>query len=1283
MDVKFTVNGEECRIMPGCMDPDTSLNTYLRSWLCLTGTKFMCLEGGCGCCIVTIRGVHPVTGEPFTLAVNSCLFLVYSCHGLDITTIEGLGNKDIGYHPIQERLAEHDGTQCGFCSPGMVMNMYSLYEGKFGNVTAEEVEDSFGGNICRCTGYRPILDAFKSFATNPPQNLANLCGDIEDLSLKKCPKSGKVCAGKCGGSVHVKAAENAEWHKVTALSEVLQILSNIGTRKYRLVAGNTATGVYRMDYDIEVFIDVSSVIELHRYTIGTTIDLGGNITITEWMRILLEAADRSAWFTYCRQIRDHLDHIATVPVRNVGTIAGNLMIKHDHREFYSDVFLLLETVGASLTITDALGNEQTMSPQDFLSVDMDKKVITRISMPQLVPNRYQFHSYKITDRVQNAMAYMNAGFLLEMNKGSNLVVSARIVYGGVNPKFVHASAVEKFLKGKDFFNNATIQGVVNIIDSNFVFDDSLPNSSAEFRRRLAIGLFYKTVLSLVPNSKLLPFYKSGATSIERPLSSGQQHYNTVPEKYPLTQPIMKIGALLQCSGEAEYVNDIYLHNALWATFVLATEPLKIISSIDARDAMAVEGVKAFYSAKDIPGVNSFTTPQSTIIPYLQDPEELLCSRKVLFNGQPVGIIVAEEMSQAVYAANLVKVKYVNEKKEEESLSSNLYRYFKEDPSSPEEKILPTLEDVLREDPKLTEHRFQIPIVVHAASQVGVDQQSNSIKGNLFCGPQYHYHMETQQTIAVPVEDGFDIFPSTQWIDFTNMGVAHVLGVSNNDITIRVRRVGGAFGGKTSRSTQISAGAAVACYHTKRPIRMVLPMETNMKAIGKRTPAFSDYDVTFNDQGLIQRLNCDVTHDLGCSVNETMDFLAVLIGTNAYSSKTWTIVLNNVLTDAPSNTWMRAPGAVEIVATAETIMEHISWTLKKDPVEVRLANIDADNPMRKIFTDFLENCEYYKRLDDVEKFNKANRWKKRGIAISLMQYHHENVANYETLVAIYHGDGSVVLNVAAIELGQGLYTKVMQIAAATLGVPLKKIKITPANNVIAANSMTTSGGLATDSIGYAVKKCCETLKERLEPFRVANPTGTWEDIVQAAFNANIELISTFQFKIGIMPRYTIYGCACAEIEIDVLTGNFQLQRVDIVEDTGESISPRIDVGQVEGAFIIGLGYWLHEKLIYNRVNGELLTNRSWNYKPPGPKDIPVDFRVTLLQTNTNPTGVVGSKTCSEPAVSMGVVVVSALRKALESARKDAGASDIFLKLNSGTTVENILELAGTKNEQFTL
>lgn len=233
----------------------------------------MCLEGGCGACIVSLKGVHPITKQHQTWATNSCLQNVYSCHELDVITVEGLGSKKMGMHAIQKRLADFNGTQCGYCSPGMVMNMHSLLESKNGKVTMAEIENSFGGNICRCTGYRPILDAFKSLATDADESLKSLCGDIEDLSLKKiCSKTGLACCGKCDGNsksttdpIKLKFDDDREWHRVTTVKEIGEIFGQIGDKKYMLVAGNTAHGVYRRSPDLKVFIDISAVNELRTF----------------------------------------------------------------------------------------------------------------------------------------------------------------------------------------------------------------------------------------------------------------------------------------------------------------------------------------------------------------------------------------------------------------------------------------------------------------------------------------------------------------------------------------------------------------------------------------------------------------------------------------------------------------------------------------------------------------------------------------------------------------------------------------------------------------------------------------------------------------------------------------------------------------------------------------------------------------------------------------------------------------------------------------------------------
>lgn len=206
---------------------------------------------------------------------------------------------------------------------------------------------------------------------------------------------------------------------------------------------------------------------------------------------------------------------------------------------------------------------------------------------------------------------------------------------------------------------------------------------------------------------------------------------------------------------------------------------------------------------------------------------------------------------------------------------------------------------------------------------------------------------------------------------------------------------------------------------------------------------------------------------------------------------------------------------------------------------------------------------------------------------------------------------------------------------------------------------------------------------MEPIKAQHPTAPWATIIAESYNKQIDLCASYMYRECELRSYDVWGACCAEVEVDILTGNVLLLRVDILEDTGESLSPGIDIGQIEGAFIMGVGYYLTEALVYDPTNGALLTNRSWNYKPPGAKDIPVDFRVKLLQNSANEAGVLRSKTTGEPAVVMSVVVLFAVRNALMSARKDAGLPKEWIELGAPSTPEVVQKLAGNSLGQFLL
>ncbi|XP_055537446.1 uncharacterized protein LOC129725515 isoform X2 [Wyeomyia smithii] len=1257
---------EHFNINPQNVPVDTSLNTFIRDYTQLKGTKFMCREGGCGTCVVSASEAHPITGDITIKSVKSCLLPVYSCHGRDIVTVEGIGSKTDGYHPIQRRLAAFHGSQCGYCSTGMVMSMYSLLEANQDSVTMQEVEESLDGNICRCTGYRPILDAFKSFATDASSSIVTLCRDIEELAVgKDCSK--KACREVCTKfrnsnkheTIHMVDEAGKEWYKVFSVDSIQEIFKTINDKHYMLVGGNTAHGVYRRSNDLKVFIDVSSVKKLHERSIGLDLTIGANVSLSEFIEIMDEAIRGNLRFQYMKKMIEHVRLVANHAIRNFGTIAGNLMIKHQHPEFPSDIFLLLETVGATMLIeTDAL--PITVSPIEFLSVDMNKKIIVSITVPSLDPTKCVFRSFKIMPVAKNSRAYVNAGFLVKFCRTGKVPEQVTIVFGGINPSFVHATQTENFLLGRPLLNNETLQQASEILSTELEPDWVLPDASPAYRKQLAISLLYKCVLSIASENSIdsEAKFKSGGSTLQRPLSSGKQSYDTYPKKWPLTQNITKLEGLAQTSGEAEYINDMpRVWNELHGAFVMATAVHVRIIKIDATKALALEGVVAFYSAKNIPGINNFM-PLELGNP---DVEEVFCSGEVKYHSQPIGLIVAESFELANRATELVEVFYER---------------------IPDKPLYVTVEQVL-------DHQAYDRIQNQGYDRHGSQYKKASaqgpikIQGQLSLGGQYHYTMETQVCFCLPKEDGMDIYSATQYTTSALAAVSQVLKVHQSQLNISVRRLGGAYGAKITRASQIACACAVAAHLTQRPVRIILPMETNMSAIGKRTGIICDYEVDVERDGKINRLTNTFTHDGGFALNAQLAFMTGDVFKHCYRNDRWNVIGNIARTDVPGNTWCRAPGTSDGIAMIENIMEHIAHVTGKDPLAVRTVNLVRGNKMAELMPKFRKDVNFDERRKDINMFNLRNRWRKRGIAIIPVEYPLEYSGTMNALVSVYNIDGSVAVTHGAIEMGQGVNTKVAQVVAHILGVPLAKIAVKPSTTLTSANCGASVSSRATETAAFAVQKCCYILLDRLRPLQQANPQAPWEQIVAQAFTGNIDLTAIYRQKPTDLEAYTVWGLTCAEVEVDILTGNVQVTRVEILEDVGQSMSPGIDIGQVEGSFIMGLGYYLTEVLVYDFSSGALVNNRSWNYKVPGVKDIPIDFRVQFLRNSSNPHGVLRSKTVGEPAFCMTPVLTYALRYALRSARKDAGLPDDWIPMGTGITPEKIFLMAGNSIEQYKL
>ncbi|XP_014254822.1 xanthine dehydrogenase-like [Cimex lectularius] len=1268
-EVELTINGKSYKVSND-VPADTTLNAFIREYAHLKGTKFMCLEGGCGACIVSVHSVHPTTHHPVFYSVNSCLVPIFACHGWAVTTVEGLGSKYTGYHKIQKRLAAANGTQCGYCTPGMVMNMHSLLEVN-PKLTMKDVENSFGGNICRCTGYRPILDAFKSLASDAPGELVQKLADIEDIV---CPKTGQNCSGgscnqKCSSaqstaimppsSLHFELENGSAWYRPLSVKEIMEIFDMIEDKTYRLIAGNTGQGVYRIKEAPEVYIDLNGIPELHGYEVRNDgITLGANISLTEGMDLFYKLAkEQPEKYSYCKTLADHIDLIANVPVRNIGTFAGNISLKHQNEEFPSDLFLFLEMVGATLFIVDRSGVNRTMSLLEYLETDMNKKAIVKINLPVLDHNVYFTLSYKIMPRAQNAHAFVNAGFLMKVDKANGYTVmeTPTILFGGINPHFLHATKTEQYLKGKKLLDDQTLKGALQTLESELKPDHVLPDASPAFRTGLALSLFYKFILTLDP-SKISERNKSGGPLLERPLSSGIQDFETDRNLWPLNKPIPKTEALIQCSGEAEYTNDIpNVHGQVWGQLVLTDRSNAVVSKIDPSQALKMPGVIAFFSAKDIPGKNTFVQPAPNVL----EDERIFVDGRADYAGQAVGVIIANTHTTAINATKKVKITYTDQK----PIIMDMRQI-----------INHNMKDRIKEYAKLTPTTQKSDI-------------KYKIKGHWDLKTQYHYTMETQTCVVVPTEDHLEVYPSSQWPAAAQEAISIALNIPEHIIDMRVRRLGGGYGAKLTRNNHVSVVCALAAHLLHRPVRMVLNLETNVEWAGKRFPVFSDYEVGVNSEGEIQYLNSSIYQDDGHGPNDSSIGATIHHIKNVYDASVWKITGYGVKTDSASNTWCRAPGSTEAISLIETIMEHIANVVEKDPVSVRLANMDKeDNPIPQLIEDIKKASHYDERVKEVEQFNKDNRWKKRGISLVPMNYPFDYWGAFYGMVSIFGMDGTVSISHGAIEMGQGVNTKAAQVAAHILGIELELVNVKPTTTLISPNNSSTGGSIGSEAVCYAVKVCCEILNERLEPIKEKlGPQATWKEIVNQAYLDSINLNHTYMFTArDDVKSYAIYGTVVTEVEIDILTGQYHTRRVDLMEDAGQSLSPEVDIGQVEGAFVMGLGYFTCEEAVYESKTGAILTNRTWNYKPPGAKDIPIDFRVSLRKNAPNPFGVLRSKATGEPPFCLSCSVLFSIRNAVESARKDAGQTDEkWFDIEPPFTGEKIWLGGLTKKDMFKL
>jgi xanthine dehydrogenase large subunit len=716
------------------------------------------------------------------------------------------------------------------------------------------------------------------------------------------------------------------------------------------------------------------------------------------------------------------------------------------------------------------------------------------------------------------------------------------------------------------------------------------------------------------------------------------------------------------SGEAVYIDDrLEFPNQLHVYARLSDRAHARIISVDTSPCYAFEGVRIAITHEDIPGLKDI----GPLLP--GDP--LLAIDIVEFVGQPVIAVAARDLETARKAAMAAIIEY-------EDL----------------EPVLDVVEALRKKHFVLDSHTHQ-----RGDSSGALASAPHRLQGNLHIGGQEHFYLETQVSSVMPTEDGgMIVYCSTQNPTEVQKLVAEVLGVSMSKIVVDMRRMGGGFGGKETQAASPACLCAVIAALTGQPTKMRLPRVEDMLMTGKRHPFYIEYDVGFDDNGRLNGIQLELAGNCGCSPDLSNSIVdrAMFHADNAYYLGDATINGHRCKTNIASNTAYRGFGGPQGMVAIEEVMDTIARHLGKDPLDVRKANYygkternvthyhqTVEHNMLEEMTDELEaSSQYAERRKSIRAYNAHSPVLKKGLALTPVKFGISFTASFlnqaGALIHIYT-DGSIHLNHGGTEMGQGLNIKVAQVVAEVFQVDIDRIQITATNTDKVPNTSPTAASSGADLNGKAAQNAAEILKQRLVEFaarqynisedqvqfrnghvRVGEQILSFESLVQQAWVSQVSLSSTGYYKTpkiyydrsqarGHPFYYFAYGAACVEVVIDTLTGEYKMLRTDILHDVGASLNPAIDIGQVEGGFIQGMGWLTMEELVWN-AKGKLMTNGPASYKIPAVADMPLDLRIKLVENRKNPEDTVfHSKAVGEPPFMLGIAAWCAIKDAVAS------------------------------------
>ncbi len=1199
--IRFLLNDQtvETDAPPGMAALD-----FVRERANLKGTKHACREGDCGACLVLV-GTRNDDGVVRYQELTSCLLPLGAVAGRHLVTVEGLAGVALG--PVQQAIVDEGASQCGFCTPGFVVAMtgYLLTAASY---STEGALIALAGNLCRCTGYASIRRAMQ--------------GLMDDLRSS------------------VESADN-RIEAVVAAGILPAYFADIGTRLAEL--GDDGCGSNPLGPLVAGGSDLY-VQRLHTIEGTAPRLLLREIEARIWIEdgfVNLSATTTAEDLKHSRALREILGHIApfidvicSQPIRNRATIAGNIV----NASPIGDMTIMLLALDTDLVLADGT-NRRTLPLRDFYlgykTLDLaEHEIIEALRFPQ-ARSQGQFNFEKVSKRTYLDIASVNSAAWIELD--DDVIDAAFLSAGGVAPIPMRLRRTEDWLRGR-------------------------PATAATAREAAEMA-----------RAEVSPITDVRGSADYKRLSAGPAHPRPLPRTVrPRGRsgdggfPVKHLDTPAHTRGEARFIADLPEPSGLLhGVAVPSPVPHGNHLVIDAVAARHTDGVVAILTAEDIPGENQ-------IGGIVQD-EELLADGEVHFVGQPVALVVAETLASARRGAEAVIIR-VDE--------------------------LPGIFD-----PREAHAKGQLITASRTLECGDLDAAwsrcNHVVDGRVDSGGQEHVYFETQSALAIPQEnDHIQLFSATQAPTAVQRITARVLGLPMNAVEVDVVRLGGAFGGKEDQATPWAVLAALAARHTGRPVKIVLSREEDMAVTGKRHPYSSDYKIGLSGDGKILAYEVTYYQNAGAAADLSPAILerSLFHATSSYFIPNVRVTGHSCRTNLPPFTAFRGFGAPQAMFVMESAITRAAEAMEVDRLEIQRPNLldEGDtfpygmaverSQARRSFVEAEERYDVAAGRNQIEGFNRQSRLVKRGMAVMPVCFGISFTSTFlnqaSALVHIYT-DGSVGVSTAAVEMGQGVNTKIAGIAALTLGIHPRRIFIESTNTTRVANTSPTAASSGADMNGRAAELACASLSDRLtavaadlldtKPSRITvenecvhvegSPTELgWSRLVWEAYVRRVSLSAQAHYATpeihydrdterGRPFAYHVFGAAAIEVTVDCLRGTYTVDRVRIVHDAGRSINPLVDLGQVEGGLMQGIGWMTCEELLFS--DGHIASGNLTNYKIPDIMATP-EIESIFLEDADNPKAVLHSKAIGEPPLMYGIGTYFALLDAMRAFRPDLPA-----------------------------